>query len=175
MGDEAVLKDGVWAALEQRGVTRRSFLKFCSVMAGALALRLNYAPRIVKALETTTRPALVWLEFQDCAGNTESALRASHPTFADIVLDLLSWNYHETVMVPSGKAAEKSLQDIISQYRGRYLAVVEGSIPLAENGIYCTIGGRAALDIAREVCSNAAFTIAAGTCAAFGRIPAAAG
>jgi hydrogenase small subunit len=176
MGDqEAILQDGVWAALVRRGVSRRDFLKFCGVMTSALALPPRYAPRIVQALEQTRRPALVWLEFQDCAGNTESALRASHPSFADIVLDLLSWNYHETVMVPSGKAAEKSLQDTIAQERGTYLVVVEGSIPLAENGVYCTVGGRTAIDIAREVCTNAYATIAAGTCASFGGIPAAAG
>ncbi len=169
------LKDGVWAALERRNVSRRDFLRFCSVMAGALALPQSYTHKIVKALEQTHRPALVWLEFQDCAGNSESALRSSHPTFADIVLDLLSWNYHETVMAPSGKAAEKSLQDTITQQKGQYLAVVEGSIPMANNGVYCTIGGRSALTIAQEVCSNAYATIAAGTCAAFGGIPAAAG
>lgn len=169
------IKDGVWAALERRGVSRRDFLKFCSVMTGALALPMRYAPRVVRALEQTTRPVLVWLEFQDCAGNTESALRASHPSFADIVLDLLSWNYHETVMAPAGKAAEKSLSDTVAQYKGKYLAVVEGSIPLSAGGIYCTIGGRTAIDIAREVCGNAYATIAAGTCAAFGGIPAAAG
>ena len=169
------LQDGVWAALSRRGVSRRDFLRFCSVMTAALALPPRYAPRIVQSLEQTRRPALVWLEFQDCAGNTESALRASHPSFADIVLDLLSWNYHETVMAPSGKAAEKSLQDTIAQERGQYLVVVEGSIPLAENGVYCTVGGRSAIDIAREVCTNAYATIAAGTCASFGGIPAAAG
>ncbi|HET9981123.1 MAG TPA: hydrogenase small subunit [Ktedonobacterales bacterium] len=172
---EEPVKDGVWAALERRGVSRRDFLKFCGVMTGALALPMRYTPRIVRALEQTTRPALVWLEFQDCAGNTESALRASHPSFADIVLDLLSWNYHETVMAPAGKAAEKSLSDTVRQYKGKYLAVVEGSIPLSADGVYCTIGGRAAIDIAREVCGNAYATIAAGTCAAFGGIPAAAG
>ena len=172
---DGVLQDGVWAALQRKGISRRDFLKFCTVMTGALALPMRYTPRIVRALETTQRPALVWLEFQDCAGNTESALRASHPSFADIVLDLLSWNYHETVMAPSGKAAEKSLDDTISQQKGAYLAVVEGSIPLAENGVYCTIGGKTAIDIARNVCSNAYATIAVGTCAAFGGIPAAAG
>src|SRR6266849_7544034 len=93
---EAPLQNGVWMALSRRGVSRRDFLKFCSVMTGALALPLRYTNRIVSALEQTTRPSLVWLEFQDCAGNSESALRASHPSFADIVLDLLSWNYHET-------------------------------------------------------------------------------
>jgi hydrogenase small subunit len=144
-------------------------------MAGALALPSRYASRIVQALEQTTRPALVWLEFQDCAGNTESALRVSHPTFADIVLNLLSWNYHETVMAPSGTAAEKSLHDTVTQQAGKYLAVVEGSIPLAYGGVYCTIGGRTAIDIAKEVCGSAYATIAAGTCASFGGIPAAGG
>jgi hydrogenase small subunit len=172
---EEVLKDGVWAALERRNISRRDFLKFCSVMTGALALPARHTAQIVKALEQTKRPALVWLEFQDCAGNSESALRAGHPSFADIVLDLLSWNYHETVMAPSGKAAEKSLHDTVTMERGQYIAVVEGSIPLAGNGVYCTIGGRSAIDIAREVCTNAYATIAVGTCAAFGGIPAAAG
>jgi hydrogenase small subunit len=172
---EEHLTDGVWAALERRNISRRDFLRFCSVMTGALALPARYTTQIVKALEQTRRPALVWLEFQDCAGNSESALRAGHPSFADIVLDLLSWNYHETVMVPSGKAAEKSLHDTVTMERGQYIAVVEGSIPLADNGVYCTIGGRSAIDIAREVCTNAYATIAVGTCAAFGGIPAAAG
>ena len=131
---EEILKDGVWAALERRNISRRNFLRFCSIMAGTLALPSRYAPQIVKALEQTRRPALVWLEFQDCAGNSESALRAGHPSFADIVLELLSWNYHEIVMAPSGKAAEKSLHDTVTMERGHYIAVVEGSIPLAENG-----------------------------------------
>jgi hydrogenase small subunit len=172
---EEVLKDGVWAALERRDISRRDFLRFCSVMTGALALPARYTTQIVKALEQTKRPALVWLEFQDCAGNSESALRAGHPSFADIVLELLSWNYHETVMAPSGKSAEKSLHDTMTMERGQYIAVVEGSIPLADNGVYCTIGGRSAIDIAKEVCTNAYATIAVGTCATFGGIPAAAG
>ena len=175
MSDPSTLKDGVWSAIERRGVSRREFLKFCSLMAASLSLPLRYTSRIVKALEETTRPIILWREFQDCAGNTESILRSSHPTFADIVLDLLSINYHETVMAPSGRAAEKSVQDTITQQTGRYLAVIEGSIPLAASGVYCTIGGRSAIDLVREVCTNAYATIAVGTCAAFGGIPAAAG
>ena len=176
MGDShEPLQDGVWAALERRGVSRRTFLKFCAATATALALPMQYTTKIAHALEVTKRPAVIWLEFQDCAGNSESALRAGHPTFTEVVLDLLSWNYHELLMAPAGQAAEKSLHDTVTQEQGNYLAIVEGSIPLAENGAYCTIGGRAALEIAQEVCSNAYATIAVGTCAAFGGIPAAAG
>jgi hydrogenase small subunit len=58
--------------------------------------------------------------------------------------------------------------------RGGYIAIVEGSIPTGANGAYCTIGGRSALEIAREVCGGAMATIAVGTCAAFGGLPAAA-
>ena len=53
----------------------------------------------------------------------------------------------------------------MKEEKGKYLVVVEGAIPMAEGGIYCTIGGRTAVDIAREVCGNAAATIAVGACA----------
>jgi hydrogenase small subunit len=159
-----------WA---ERGVSRRSFLKFCAAMTAALALPDRYTPRIAAALEKVTRPALVWLEFQDCAGCTESFLRASHPSVADIALDILSVNYHETIMAPSGKAAEKSLMDTVRNEKGKYLVVVEGSIPTRDGGVYCTIGGRTALEIAREVCGNAAATITVGACAFYGGWPAA--
>ena len=43
--------------------------------------------------------------------------------------------------------------------------MVEGSIPTADDGVYCTIGGRTALNIAREVCTSAAATISIGSCA----------
>jgi len=42
---------------------------------------------------------------------------------------------------------------------------------MKDGGVYCCIGGRSALEIAREVCGNAFATIAAGTCATGGGIP----
>ncbi len=149
----------------ERGVTRRSFLRFCGVMATTLALPASYRTQIAQALSSARRPVLVWLQFQDCAGNSESILRSDHPEVADIVLDTLSWEYHELIMAGAGDQAEAALQRVVHEEKGKYIAVVEGSIPTAEGGIYCTIGGRTALDIAREVCPNAAATIAVGACA----------
>ncbi len=160
-----------WA---ERGVSRRRFLEFCATMAAVLALPDRYIARIADALEKVKRPALVWLEFQDCAGNTESFLRASKPTVVETVLDVLSVNYHETIMAPAGRAAERSLMDTVKNEKGKYLVVVEGSIPLKDGGVYCTIGGRTALDIARDVCGNGLATIAVGACAWDGGWPAAA-
>jgi hydrogenase small subunit len=56
-------------ALTARGISRRRFLQFATAMTAALALPASYAPRVAKALETAGKPVLVWLEFQDCAGN----------------------------------------------------------------------------------------------------------
>ncbi len=160
--------------LERRGVSRRDFLGFCGVMTSVLALPRSAGARIAEAIESKEKPTLVWLEFQDCAGNTEAFLRSGRPTVADIVLDTLSVDYQETIMAAAGHQAEEILSQIVEQKPGGYIAIVEGSIPTGANGAYCTIGGRAAIDIAREVCGGAAATIAIGTCAAFGGLPAAA-
>ncbi len=159
--------------LEQRGISRRDFLGFCASMASILGLP-GATAAIAEAVEKEPRPILVWLEFQDCAGNTESFLRASHPTVADLLLDTISLNYHETLMAAAGSQAEDALDQTVKNNKGKYIALVEGSIPTGADGAYCTIGGRSALDIVREVCGGAAATIAVGTCAAFGGIPAAA-
>jgi len=152
-------------ALEARGISRRKFVQFCSAMVAALALPERYLGAVMNALEKTEKPVLVWLEFQDCAGNTESMLRSADPPVADIVLELLSWEYHETIMAGAGKQAEAVLDRVVKQDAGKYIVVVEGSIPTADDGVYCTIGGRTALDIAKEVCTHAAATIAVGACA----------
>lgn len=152
-------------SLALRGIDRRRFLKFCSAMVTTLALPSTYLAQVVHALATTKRPVLVWLQFSDCAGNSESMLRSSHPSVAEVVLDLLSWEYHELIMAGAGKRAEETLQRVVREDKGKYLAVVEGAIPLADGGVYCTIGGRTAVDIAKEVCAGAVATIAVGACA----------
>ena len=159
--------------LAARGVSRREFMGFCSAMAVAFGLPKGATAMIAEAIENNPKPTLVWLEFQDCAGNTESFLRSSKPTAAEVILDLISIDYHETIMAAAGHQAEANLKAVVENQKGKYIAVVEGSIPTGANGAYCTIGGRAATDIAREVCENAAATIAVGTCATFGGIPAA--
>jgi hydrogenase small subunit len=162
-----------WGALQKKGVSRRRFLKFCSLMTATLALPSRYVVQLASALEKTKKPVLVWLQFQDCAGNSEAILRSSHPSVLEVVLDLLSWEYHEIVMAGAGHQAEAALQRVVKEEKGKYLAVVEGAIPLADDGVYCTVAGKTAISIAREVCMNAAATIAAGACAWYGGLVAA--
>ena len=117
-----------WLAgeLKRRGVSRREFLSFCAVVTSALALPKAAGAQIAKALETQKKPILVWLEFQDCAGNTESFLRAGRPTVADIILDSISVDYHETIMAAAGHQAVAALDKTVADHPGEYLVVVEG-------------------------------------------------
>jgi hydrogenase small subunit len=159
--------------LQERGVSRRDFMKFCTTLSAALALPVGSAPRIAQALDEVKRPPLVWLEFQDCAGDTEALLRSANPTVAELILDVLSVDYHETVMAAAGFQAEAALAKVVKEQKGKYIAIVEGSIPMKDGGVYCCVAGRSALDIAREVCGNALATVAVGTCASYGGLPAA--
>lgn len=166
---------GLYAAMLQRGLSRRTFLKFSAAMAATLALPASYAPRIAAAVATAPRLPVIWLRGQDCGGNTEAFLSATGPTTPELVLDLLSMEYHETIMTPAGSAATLSRTGAMETYPNGYIAVVEGSIPTADDGMYCAIGGRPFADIVREVCDGALATIAVGSCAFDGGAPGASG
>jgi len=86
---------------------------------GPGAARSAAAATAAEIQKTQNRPG--WLEFQDCAGNTESFLRASRPTAAEIVLDTLSVDYHETIMAAAGHQARKRWPDV-KEKAGAYIA-----------------------------------------------------
>ena len=142
--------DLIASIAREKGLSRRDFMKFCTGMAALLSLPASFIPKIAEAVGGK-KPYLVWLEFQDCAGDTEALLRATKPTVGDIILDIFSVDYHETIMAPAGHQATKSLMDVVNNNKGEYFVVVEGSIPMKDNGVYCCIGGKSSVDIAREV------------------------
>ena len=164
---------------EQRGfldnaTNRREFLRFCGRMTVLLGLAESSIPLVAEALQETVskrRPSVVWLEFQDCAGNTESFTRANSPSAAQAILESISLDYQETLMAAAGHRAEEARAQALEENRGQVIVVVEGSIPTKDDGVYCTIGGRTALDIIREVEPYAMVFVSVGTCAAFGGLP----
>ena len=54
---------------------------------------------------------------------------------------------------------------------GKYVLVIEGAIPTKDNGIYCKIGGKTAIELAKECAKDAAAVIAIGSCASWGGMP----
>ncbi len=169
------LEDKITDLVTKKGVTRRSFIKFCGIMAATLGLEATHIPKIAEALTSGPRPPFIWLQFAECTGCTEAFLRSSSPFIDDLLLNKISLEYHETLMAPSGDAATKSLTDAVSKYAGQFFVITEGSIPTANSGNFGMIGGKTMLQIAQDVCSQAKMMISLGTCAAFGGLPAAKG
>ena len=154
-------------------LSRRDFVKVCSMAAAAVGMSSTAAAQVIEAAAKGARPSVIWLHFQECTGCTESLLRTSHPDVADVILDLISLDYHETLMAAAGHQAEACLQDAMAAHAGKYVLVVEGAIPTKENGIYCQIGGRTAVDMLEDVASKAGAIISIGSCASWGGIPSA--
>jgi len=76
-------------------------------------------------------------------------------------------------MAASGFQAEKSLSDTIRDNKGKYIVLVEGSVPTADDGVYCMIGGKTSESILQTVAADAAVVIAWGNCASNGCVQAA--
>ena len=150
-------------------VSRRGFIGFCAAIAAALALP---EAMVTRAVAAGHRLPVVWLGLQDCTGDTESFLRAVDPGVAELLFDVISLDYHESLMAAAG---ERTAENLTKALAGKdYVCIVEGSIPTADDGVHCVINGETALSLVRRVVPGALFTIAAGSCAVDGGIAAAA-
>src|SRR5512136_558066 len=158
----------LWEEMKARGYSRRDFLRFCSYMAAATGVHAAGLGSVVRALEKKPRPPVVWFHFQECTCCSESFIRSSHPVVADILLDRISLDYSETLQAAAGFQAEEALHATMDKYKGAYIMAVEGSVPTGDGGVYCTIGGRTALDIVKEAAAGAKAVVAWGSCASNG-------
>ncbi len=163
----------LWKVMQDKGYDRRDFLQFCTFAAAAAGLGPDASAEVAKAFEKKARPPIVWLHFQECTCCSESFIRASHPIVADVLLDAISLDYSETLQAAAGHQAEKCKADTMKAYAGKYILLVEGSVPTGEHGVYCTIGGRTAEDLLQEAAAGAAAIVAWGNCASYGCVQAA--
>ncbi len=159
--------------LPANGVSRRTFLEICSIAAAAVGLPASAAAKIATLVQAGRKPSVVWLSLAECTGCTESLLRTSMPALDELILDLISLDYHEALMAPSGELAHSSLRQTMEQNAGSFILVVEGAVQTADGGIYCKIGGETALELLREVADAAGVIVAIGSCASWGGIPSA--
>ncbi len=161
-------------------IDRRNFLTFCAQITATLGLAPSFIPKVAEAIEGgARRPSVIWLHFAECTGDSEAFIRSTYPSIEDLILNILSIDYHETIMAASGEAAEKSLHDAMKANKGKYLAFCEGAIPTGtppgpagKKGDYLTIAGKTGIELAKEVCADAAAVVCVGTCASFGGVQA---
>ena len=162
--------------LEGRGFERRDFMKWAAGITAILALPSQFTPLFAEAAKLADRVPLVWLHMAECTGCSESLIRSDAPTIDSLIFDYVSIEYHETLMAAAGWQAEENLDNALEKYKGRYILLVEGGVPTANNGQYLTLGahGRTGLSIVTAAAKDAAAIFSIGTCSSFGGIQAAA-
>ena len=185
-------QDTIMEHLKRQGISRRTFLKFCTLAASSMALPLSAVSQIAKAIETSLRPRVIWLSGQECTGCSESLLRSYSTPFSekeldltdldtisleDMIFRLVSLEYHNTLMAPSGEAAELSRKQAIypdpdsAEAKVPLVVVIDGSIPLAQDGALSCVGGWSFIDVVKEAVAKAGLVVAVGNCASFGGLP----
>ncbi|WP_413834432.1 NiFeSe hydrogenase small subunit [Desulfobacula sp.] len=166
---------------KKTGVSRRTFLKTLTGTAAGIGFSQVFNPAFVSALEKAleTHPVL-WVQGQGCTGCSVSLLNSVDPSIADVLLKVISLQFHPTVMASEGETALENLYHIAEKYKGKFSLAVEGAIPMAANGKYCVVGELdhkeiTMVDIVKDLGAKAGSVLSVGTCAAYGGIPAAKG
>jgi hydrogenase small subunit len=159
--------------LRNHGVDRRSFLSFCTQAAAALGLSAAFVPKVVEAMETKPRIPVLWLHGLECTCCSESFIRSSHPIAQDVILNMISLDYDDTLQAAAGFQVEEIRHKIMKEYKGQYILAVEGNAPTKDGGVYCTVGGESFLKILQETAADAKAIVAWGSCASNGCVQAA--
>lgn len=168
----SLAKEGVEERLASRGVSRRDFMKFCAAVAAVMGMEASFAKQVAAALTDPRRPSVVYFHFAECTGCTMAVVRTVNPYIDELILDTISLDYHKTLMAAAGHPAKDALEQAVTSPHG-FIAVVEGAIPVKDNGIYGKVGGHTMLEMAQKYLPKAQAVIAIGTCATFGGVQAA--
>lgn len=164
-------------------LSRRDFVKLCTGTVAGMGISQMFHPSVCEAISGTlngSRPPVLWVQGSGCTGCSVSLLNAVNPHIKQVLLDVISLEFHPTVMAWEGEPAMEHMFKIAEEYKGGFFLAVEGSIPVEADGKYCVIGEAHHKEITmveamKELAPKAAAVLALGTCAAYGGIPAAEG
>ena len=132
-----------------------------------------FVPKIVEAMETKPRIPVLWLHGLECTCCSESFIRSSHPLAQDVLLNMVSLDYDDTLQAAAGFQVEEIRRDVMKKYKGQYILAVEGNASTADGGVYCTVGGDTFLNVLTETARDAKAIVAWGSCASNGCVQAA--
>lgn len=156
-------------------ITRRDFLRMGGALAAYAGLSIHLGKAFAAGLESLAKglPKILWLQGQSCSGCSVSLLNATNPDIVEIITQMSSLVFHQTISAATGDVAMQTI-DKLGAGTDPYVLVIEGSIPV---GIpeACMIGGRNLVDLLPPLVRRAKFVVGAGTCATYGGLPSAEG
>ena len=151
--------------------SRRDFLRMGAFLAAGLGLGRGAAPVLAEGLQRifTQQKRVLWLQGMSCSGCSVSFLNSEEPGPLEILTQMMSLVYHPTVSATQGEQALETIRALTKA--GGYYLIFEGSIP-AGMPEACMLGARPLTELLPDVLRNAELVISAGSCAAYGGIPA---
>jgi hydrogenase small subunit len=167
------------------GISRRDFVRWVLATPAAVTLMEDFPERLAAAMQEAVKEyPIIWLQASTCSGCSVSVINTIHPSIKNVILEQvlpghkLILAYHGTLMAATGSMSVDAAREAARKYKGKYVLVVEGAIPTKENGIYGSVGddGGKPFTMLRWVDilgRDAMATLAVGTCAAYGGLPAA--
>lgn len=165
------------------GLSRRDFIRLCTGTVAGYGVSSMFHPAVYTALADTLtglRPPVLWLQGAGCTGCSISLLNSMHPLIADVLLRIISLDFHPTLMNLAGEPALDYMYRIAEKSPMGYILVVEGAVPTGAEGRYCVIGERdhkeiTLMDTIAQLAPNALAIMPVGTCATYGGVTAAKG
>jgi hydrogenase small subunit len=154
--------------------SRRDVLRMGACLATGLGLGGVYNKVLGEGLEkiVTGKAKVIWLQAMSCTGCSVSFLNSDMPGPVEVLTDIISLVYHQTISAAQGEDVGKLIDQLTSQ--GDYYVVVEGAVPL-DMPKACIMGGKSAATLLPPILKNAKAILAVGTCAAYGGVPSAEG
>ncbi len=161
----------------------QNFDDFYTGVVAGYGVSSMFNPKAYKALAETLsgdRPPVFWIQGSSCTGCSVSLLNSAHTSIVELLTKIISLDYHTTLMANEGASAVEKMFKLAEKFKGQYFVVLEGAIPLAENGKYCVVAEAnhveyTVVDMLNKLCPDAAMVFGFGTCSSYGGIPAAKG
>ena len=124
----------------------------------------------------------VYIAGAACSGCSVSLINTINPNVQNLLVDPvipgkhISLRFHATIMAGQGEPVIKVLRDTSKKMPGKYVLMIDGSIPTGEDGLFCTLGeieGKEVtmMEMTVELAKSALAVLAIGTCSSFGGIP----
>ena len=113
--------NSLWTPLQGGRLSRLTFMKSCVALTAILGLPPTMLRYRCKAAETTELPTVIrWLHGLECTGCSESFIRSSSPFTSDVILNMISLEYDDTLAAASGEPLEEHLKKSLLRKNGKY-------------------------------------------------------
>lgn len=162
-------------------ISRKKFLQVSAGSIAGVALSSLWLPKLLSAADAKNgkgRLPVIWFQAQACSGCTVSFLDTQYPGVDDVLIEIITLEFNPVIMGATGDLAMSVIDRMIAEEKGKYIFVVDGSIPTGADGLYCTFGEKdgnpmTTLDWVKNIAASSMAVVAVGSCAAWGGIPSA--